>query len=126
MKKNIKWIIVFTVFCAVCLGVMLLQNNLKIGTIAQIKQGDTVIKTIDLSKVKTPYEEKIEDGNGGYNIIRIENGRIAVIEADCPDKVCVGQGYIENGAVPIVCLPHKLSVTIINSYENVDAVVGGN
>lgn len=125
MNKNIKWIIIFTFFCAVCIGVMFWQNNVKSGVIAQIKQGDKVIRTVDLSKVKEPYEEKITDGHGGYNIIRIENGRIAVTEANCPDKICVNQGYIDNVSVPIVCLPHQLSVTIINSEKDIDAVAGG-
>ena len=124
MNKNIKWIIIFTVFCAVCLCVFFLQNNVKSGVLAQIKQGDKVIKTIDLSKVKEPYEEKVTDGHGGYNIIRVEKGRIAVIEANCPDKICVNQGYIDNGSVPIVCLPHRLSVTIINGEKDIDAVAG--
>lgn len=125
MNKNIKWIIIFTVFCAVCVGIIFWQNNVKSGVIAQIKQGDKVIRTVDLSKVNEPYEEKITDGHGGYNIIRIENGRIAIIESNCPDKICVNQGYIDNGAVPIVCLPHKLSVTIIDGEKDIDAVAGG-
>ena len=124
MKNNLKWIIIFTAFCALCMAVWFLRINKNEGTVAQIKQGDKVIKTIDLSNLKEPYEEKIDDGHGGYNIIRAGNGKIAVIEANCPDKICVNQGYIDNSAVPIVCLPHKLSVTIINGENNVDAVAG--
>ena len=32
--------------------------------------------------------------------------------ADCPDGVCVAQGAISSGGVPIICMPHHLSVRI--------------
>lgn len=120
MNKNIKWIIIFTAFCALCLTFWFL--NRQSGSTAVIKQGDKVIRTVNLSE---PYEETIYDGHGGYNVICVKNGRIAVTEANCPDKVCVNQGYTDNGAVPIVCLPHKLSVTVIKDKNDVDAVAGG-
>ena len=115
MKTNLKWIIVFAVFCTACIGIMFLRNNAKSGSVAQIKQGNTVIKTVDLSKIDEPYEEKIEDGHGGYNIIRFENGRVAVTDANCPDKVCIHQGTIREGdIVPVTCLPNRLSLQIIS------------
>lgn len=123
MNSNIKWIMIFTVICAICIGIYFIQP--KGGVTAQIKQGNNVIKTINLSEVSEPYEIEVTDEHGGYNKIRIEHGRIAVIDADCPDKICVHQGYIENGAVPIVCLPHKLSITIIGAKDDTDAVTGG-
>lgn len=61
---------------------------------------------------------------GGYNVIRVENGAVRVCEADCPDKVCVDAGGISGGAVPIVCLPHRLEVRVINGADAVDAAVG--
>lgn len=61
---------------------------------------------------------------GGYNVITVENGAVRVSEADCPDKVCVSTGSISGGAVPIVCLPHKLEVRVINGAQAVDAAVG--
>lgn len=126
MKSNSKWIVIFTVLCAVCAAIWLVRGrNAQEAVTAQIKQGNNIIQTIDLSEVFEPYEFEVTDGHGGRNIIRAEHGRIAVIDADCPDKLCVKQGYIENGAVPIVCLPHKLSITITGKNEEPDAVSGG-
>ena len=48
-------------------------------------------------------------------MIRVEPGRIAVIGADCPDKVCVEAGWRSDSASPIVCLPHRLVIRIEHS-----------
>ena len=125
MKNNIKWICIFTFLCLICVVFLRVVPNVSDGKcVAQIKQGDTVIRNIDLSKVSGSYEFEIKGTDGGSNKIRVEKGRIAVIEADCPDKICVKQGYIQNGSIPIVCLPHRLSVTIIGK-DGIDAVTGG-
>ena len=111
----------------ICAAIWLIRINGTDGkTIAEIKQDGKIIQTVDLSGVSSPYELDITDEYGGYNIISIEKDRIAVIDADCPDKICVNQGYIKKGAVPIVCLPHKLSITITNSEKNIDAISGRN
>ena len=46
------------------------------------------------------------------NIIKNE---IAVIDANCNDKICINQGYISNTIAPIVCLPHKIIIKIEES-----------
>lgn len=46
----------------------------------------------------------------GYNIISIEDGKIRVSEADCPDQTCVRMGELRSAALPIVCLPHRLVI----------------
>lgn len=92
---------------------------------AEIKQDGKVIRTIDLTNTNEPYEFTVESNDGGHNTIRVENGRIAVIDADCDDKICVQQGYVSDASHPIVCLPHKLSITVTGNDGEYDAVVGG-
>ena len=61
--------------------------------------------------------------NGGTNILVIENGEARVVEAHCPDKLCVRQGAISRSGETIVCLPNKLVVTVVGAEERgVDAV----
>ena len=125
LKKNIKWTVAFLILCALCVSLHFFHSGAQRGKTAVIKRGGEVIKTIDLSAVSEPYEIKIE-GDGGFNIISVEKDRIAVKDADCPDKLCVKQGFIDTGAYPIVCLPHKVTVSIENGAGEVDAVAGGN
>ena len=48
----------------------------------------------------------------GYNLIEIGDEEVRVIEADCPDKIDVKQGYISRIGETIVCLPNKMVIEI--------------
>ena len=48
----------------------------------------------------------------GKNVLVIKNGKAYILEADCPDKICVGHKAISKTGESIVCLPHKLVVTV--------------
>ncbi|WP_100065093.1 NusG domain II-containing protein [Miniphocaeibacter massiliensis] len=56
----------------------------------------------------------------GKNVIEIRNGKIHVIEASCPDKLDVKQGYIENMGEMIVCIPNRLIIQIKNNEKNTE------
>lgn len=86
---------------------------------AEIYQNGVLLKTLPLSDDR---EFTVECENG-YNIVKVENGTVCVSEADCPDKVCVHTGAISGGAVPIVCLPHRLEIRVVNGKDSVDAVI---
>jgi hypothetical protein len=47
-----------------------------------------------------------------YNVMIVDDNRVNIIDADCPDKVCVNHSSIENVGETIICLPHKLVVEI--------------
>lgn len=127
MKGNIKWIVIFAAIVAVSAAVWLMRKNASDGdmVIARITQDGTVIREIDLSGVAEPYEFVIGTSDGGSNRVRVERGRICVTDADCPDRICVNQGYIADASVPIVCLPHKLTIEITGGGSEYDAAAGG-
>ena len=49
----------------------------------------------------------------GHNHFVIRNGKAAIIEADCPDKICIHQGWISESGETISCLPNQLVITIL-------------
>ena len=55
----------------------------------------------------------LENGNGGYNILVIEDGQCYISEADCFNQVCVNTGRKSRVGDAIVCMPHKIAVNII-------------
>lgn len=58
-----------------------------------------------------------------YNLLLIEDGRVSVSDADCPDQLCVKQRSISGNGESIICLPHKLVVQIESGEERgLDAV----
>ncbi len=65
----------------------------------------------------------IREESGGYNLILISNGSVRVTDADCPDKLCIRQKDINRSGESIICLPHKLVITIESPEESdLDAV----
>ena len=94
--------------------------------IATIYVDDQAYASYDLSTITDT--ELITIGEpGAQNTIRISPEGIAVIAADCPDQVCVHQGTHSHGPMPIVCLPHRLSIRFSEKTDNpdsLDAVVG--
>jgi hypothetical protein len=87
--------------------------------IAEIKQDGKVIRTIDLDSVTAAEEIRISYG-GEYNVIRVDEGKIRIIDADCPDKLCVKTGWIKEPGQSIICLPHKLIITIQGGSKEID------
>lgn len=57
-----------------------------------------------------------KDGADG-NVLVIEGGRVHMESASCPDKLCVKQGEKSQVGDTIICLPHRLAVTVISAEE---------
>lgn len=113
MKKEKIWIglIVLVLLGSIGASYFINQQHQE-RKIATITLKGKIVKTIDLEKVKKPYTFKLKTEDGHYNTIAVEKGSISIIEADCPDQVCVHQGKISDGFKPIVCLPHELVIRI--------------
>ena len=58
-----------------------------------------------------PSEQTYHSG-GGFNIVETAGARVRVVSADCPDKRCVGQGWISREGGTVVCLPHRFLIRI--------------
>lgn len=84
---------------------------------AEIYQNGELVRSVPLSE-ECQFEVECE---AGFNQITVQGGEIFVSEADCPDKVCVHTGAISGGAVPIVCLPHRLEIRVVNGTGSIDA-----
>lgn len=90
------------------------------GKIAVIKQGDRVIRRIDLDKVSAP--ETIVPGGEYEETILVEKGRIRFQEADCPDLVCVKTGWLTEQGDIAVCLPNRTMIKIEGEGSKLDGV----
>lgn len=51
-------------------------------------------------------------GDEDYNILRIDNGAAAIVEANCGDHTCVRTGAVSRAGEAIICLPHRLIVRV--------------
>ena len=85
---------------------------------AQIVSNGQILRTVDLAI----DQEFTVETEGGYNIVTVRDGNIAVTEASCPDHYCMARGFCNSGA-QIVCLPNRLVLKFVGE-QTVDAVVG--
>ena len=81
------------------------------GDSAEIYLDGRLIRTVKLSEEQ---EFLVEIPGGGHNTVTVRGGKIAVTEADCPDKVCVRTGF-QSGRIPVICLPHRLEIRVITA-----------
>ena len=104
MKRSSRfWAAVIATLLALslagCLRVWLLSRG---GTVANIYLDGELVRSIDLARLDEGFSFSVE-GPAGANTIQAEPGRIRVSHADCPDQVCVHQGWISSAALGSSC-----------------------
>lgn len=62
-------------------------------------------QVIDLTEYGFPGKAEFQDG------------RVRVIDVDCPDKICESSGYIGNEFESAVCLPNRAAILIYTPEE---------
>ena len=105
-------------------GLLILAGVLFFLYFIKGEAGAGVIVRID--GVETARYSLSESGryelNGGTNILVIEDGAAYMLQADCPDHICVSQGKIRYTGQCITCLPNKLTVTVYGTDQGVELV----
>ena len=103
-------------------GLLLLQNwkqDTKEGVVT-VYQEKEKLASYPLTKDE---EINLYSTDGGVNRLIIRSGQAWIESADCPDGLCVKQGRIEREGQSVICLPHKLVITIEGGEAaKVDAV----
>ena len=89
-------------------------------TQATISCEGKVLRTIDLDPGAGKQILHVS-GRLGPATIEVAGGKIRMRAANCPEQICVKQGWIENPGTSIVCLPGEIIVHL-NGPTAVDAV----
>ena len=58
---------------------------------------------------------------GDTNVCEIKNGEVKMIEADCPDHLCLKQRAVDSTGGTIVCLPNKIVIEGIKGTSSDEA-----
>jgi hypothetical protein len=121
-----KWDIILIVFLVllsflpeIILGTMLGKSYNE--TYAEITVEGKLYKKIILSAHTGEEEFKIQTEDG-YNLVIVKDDSIAIVEADCPDKVCIKPGFISKPGESLVCLPHKIMVEVKGNISSDDII----
>ena len=91
------------------------------GGIVSIQVDGKVVMELPLDE-----DRSLVLGEGEHtNTLVIEGGKARVTEASCPDRICVGHGAIQYAGESIVCLPHRLVITVQGgAFSGVDGSTG--
>ena len=79
---------------------------------ADIYQSGELLETISLDTVTDEYTFEVPGEGGASNTVCVRPGSIAIISANCPDQICVHQGFISTSLLPITCLPNRLVIRV--------------
>lgn len=114
MKKADIILIAVTVAVAGILLVFLYGVNNSSGAYVQIEIDGVIAETLPLD-TDTVFEI-ITDGDG-RNTLVIEDGNAKVTEANCPDGICKNHAKIHRNGESIICLPHRVVITVVNEAD---------
>ena len=117
MKTKSWALLLGSVFVLLAALVLLQSLQTSPAAFARVYADGRLVQTLDLSE---PGEYRVESAEG-WNLLRVQSGKLAVTAASCPDGDCISCGA-KNANPPIVCLPNRISVQF-SDEGTVDGVV---
>lgn len=117
--KTRTWILLLVAVVILCTGLSfwLLRPGEPATAVKVISEGK-VLYTLPLSE-----DTRLEIVSAwGTNEITVRDGKVAVTQANCPDKYCMDRGFC-SGGTQIVCLPNRLVLEFIGT-QTVDGITG--
>lgn len=106
-------------------ALLLVVSALGLGFYLFRGEGNTVIVTVDKKEVgryplskDTTVEICTGKEREELNLLVIKDGKAYVETATCPDGICAGHKPISREGESIVCLPHKVVITIDSTETN--------
>jgi len=98
-------------------GVLLLAGLLWLVTRPGGEGGWAVVTRGGEEIGRYPLSEEITVtlGEEDWNVLRVSGGAVWVEQANCGDRTCVRTGEISRKGESIVCLPHRLVITVVGA-----------
>ena len=118
LKKADIYIIALTTLFAIGFYLTTLLMAQAPAALVVITVNGKEYQTIPLNQNKTVRIAQ----NGHVNVMEVKDGKVRMLSADCPDKLCVKQGDIVATRQAIVCLPNRVVLTIVGKNSKMDAI----
>lgn len=123
LKANLLPIVFLSLIITISLFAIYVTQHQAPQQLATVTVGGEVLFVYDLNNIQQSETHLIEQGTL-FNEIQVHSQRIAVTSANCPDQICVLQGFSQGDGKPIVCLPHQVVITFSSTEEKLDFVTG--
>ncbi len=111
MKTGDKILLVILVILTVIVISINMSEARNTNKTVVIRSDGKIVKEIPLNKNES---KKIQiKSKEGHLTVEINNGEVRVLDSTCKDKLCVKEGWIRKIGESIVCLPNRISISII-------------
>ncbi|MGO5052253.1 NusG domain II-containing protein [Lachnospiraceae bacterium LCP25S3_G4] len=111
--------------CILIIVIFVIAGSAYLGNKALTKEGNEYVRVSVDGKEFGIYDLNVDQkiSINHTNILEIKDHKATMIEATCPDKLCVHQKAIEADRESIICLPNKIIVEVQSKEESqLDAV----
>lgn len=112
LKKK-DWILILVIVC-VAVAAFLVHELIggKGANCVTVKVNGELKGTYSLAE-----DQKIPINNG-TNVLVIKNGEADMLEANCPDQLCVNQKAVSLNHESLICLPNQIVVEVESSESS--------
>lgn len=113
-------VIFFIVMLAVLIGeLFVMKTGNDRGNLVVIYQDGKRIQELSLDE-----DTEIFIKNIYTNRLKVKDGKVSIVESDCPGMDCVHSGWIQGKGRSLVCLPNRVEIRIEGDVDNdVDFIV---
>ncbi len=115
--KSGDWLII-VIFAILIFTSAKLLWNLPQGKYLEIYKKNEILATYSLNQ---ELKKKIQGPKGVTEVI-ISNGKVRFASSPCPKKYCIHQGWINKANQIIVCIPNKISISIVGGKKKYDSI----
>jgi hypothetical protein len=123
MKHMIKmkvgdWLILLFSLVLIPLSWSMTKHQQDSSSAIEISVSDKQTTTYSIKK-----DQKIKiAGDIGESIIEIDDGKVRFSSSPCSAKICILSGWHQHSGDHIVCLPNKLSVSLLSQEDRFDGI----
>lgn len=119
-KRDVILIVALLIFAGAIYFTYQLLNK------AELKGNERVTVTVEgeeYGSYALNMDATIEiQGKLGINTLEIKEGKAKMVDADCPDQICVNHLAISHSNDLIICLPNEIIVEVVGgSASGIDA-----
>jgi len=121
MKRSdrIAGVIVLVAVAALIVGWLVMHRTN--GSVATVRVDGKIVATVDLA-LTTPRTLRAAGALGPLVIATDGRGSIRVVEATCPDQICVRTSPARSPGDQIICVPNRMVITVEHGKAQIDAL----
>lgn len=113
LRKGDPIAVIIVLILAAAVFIMTLRKN--DGSVVEVRSGGEIEYVLSLN-------DDAEVSVSGCTV-KVSGGKVSVVSANCPDKVCEKTGEISKSGQSIICVPNRVEISVLGDAMY-DAIAG--